>query len=174
MKCIWSAIRSQDITLSDPKSWFLSSIHRFFDFFTRDSHRSRLHVTCGMCFFRLFSASFCQNVDGVFLEITIIPPPPGTKKKVSGNRFVLLLRKVYTIVQIENRKLSWENAGKYPRDYSWTSSHCTKGLCRCRCTELITFQGGHSLDHLIGSRNKEHSYAAIAVLSDRIGYDRME
>ena len=173
MRCIWSAIQNQDITMSDPKSWFPSSICRFLAwlFYTWSASLSSTRYPWHLLF-PTFFREFLPKCQQGFAWNCHNFPPPLTKKKVTGNRFVLLWGRSAKFFRSEIAKLSWENAGKYPRDYSWTSSHCTKGLCRC--TELITFQGGHSLDHLIGSRNKEHSYAAIAVLSDRIGYDRME
>lgn len=75
MKRMWSAILSWDFTMSDPTSWFPSSIYRFVvDTFQRDSRRSRLHLAWGSShrwrFFPLFLR--CQSLDRIFLETAIV------------------------------------------------------------------------------------------------------
>ena len=61
-----------------------------------------------------FLASFCQNVDLVFLEIAIILPPLNKKKKATGNRFVLFWGRSTQIFRSKIAKLSGKTPASTP------------------------------------------------------------
>ena len=89
MRCIWSAIQSQDITMTPNPLIFQLNLSFFVWFFYTwfASLSSTRHLWHLFIFYDFFSATFCQNVDRVFLEITIIFPPPWTKKKSHRQSF---------------------------------------------------------------------------------------
>ena len=115
MRCIWSAIQNQDITMSDPKSWFPSSICRFLAwlFYTWSASLSSTRYPWHLLF-PTFFREFLPKCQQGFAWNCHNFPPPLTKKKVTGNRFVLLWGRSAKFFRSEIAKLSWENAGKYP------------------------------------------------------------